>query len=205
MPLVEVPASWPHHESRHFWIESVFLSLRAREVQLPFDRIGEVDLPVDQVCPGRRVLASSKSAMKTLAPEFSALITILRSVGPVISTRRSPRSSAGGTTFHSDSRTDRVSARKVGDSPASRRAWRSSRSRSSSNLRPPNSRWRLATNSSASSVSTSEARPVTGPLSFRSVEAIASQSTRRPAARRERFGDQGPPGSATGPTRAQSA
>ena len=34
-------------------------------------------------------LASSKSAMKPLAPEFSALMTILRSVGPVISTRRS--------------------------------------------------------------------------------------------------------------------
>ena len=42
--------------------------------------------------------ASSKSAMKTFAPEFSALITILRSVGPVISTRRSGRSAgAGGT------------------------------------------------------------------------------------------------------------
>ena len=34
-------------------------------------------------------LASSKSAMKTVAPELSALMTILRSVGPVISTRRS--------------------------------------------------------------------------------------------------------------------
>jgi len=35
------------------------------------------------------LLASSKSAMKPLAPELSALITSLRSVGPVISTRRS--------------------------------------------------------------------------------------------------------------------
>ena len=35
------------------------------------------------------VLASSKSAMKTLAPQFSALMIILRSTGPVISTRRS--------------------------------------------------------------------------------------------------------------------
>ena len=34
-------------------------------------------------------LASSKSAMKPLAPELSALMTSLRSVGPVISTRRS--------------------------------------------------------------------------------------------------------------------
>ena len=35
------------------------------------------------------VLASSKSAMKTFAPELSALMIILRSTGPVISTRRS--------------------------------------------------------------------------------------------------------------------
>ena len=34
-------------------------------------------------------LASSKSAMKPRAPELSALMTILRLVGPVISTRRS--------------------------------------------------------------------------------------------------------------------
>src|SRR3954468_4439607 len=33
------------------------------------------------------LLASSKSAMKPLAPELSALMTSLRSVGPVISTR----------------------------------------------------------------------------------------------------------------------
>ena len=38
------------------------------------------------------VLASSRSASQTLAPELSALIDILRSVGPVISTRRSCRS-----------------------------------------------------------------------------------------------------------------
>ena len=44
------------------------------------------------------VWASSKSAMKTLAPELSALITILRSVGPVISTQRFWKSGrAGGT------------------------------------------------------------------------------------------------------------
>jgi hypothetical protein len=34
-------------------------------------------------------LESSKSAMNPFAPEFSALMTILRDVGPVISTRRS--------------------------------------------------------------------------------------------------------------------
>ena len=46
-------------------------------------------------------LASSKSAMNTLAPELSALITILRSTGPVISTRRSAISSGDGATCQS--------------------------------------------------------------------------------------------------------
>ncbi len=41
---------------------------------------------------------SSKSAMKTRAPELSALIIILRSTGPVISQRRSSRS--GGRRRH---------------------------------------------------------------------------------------------------------
>ena len=50
-------------------------------------------------------LASSKSAMKTLAPELSALMTIFRSTGPVISTRRSSRSRGMGATVQSASRT----------------------------------------------------------------------------------------------------
>ena len=50
--------------------------------------------------------ASSKSAMNTLAPEFSALTIILRSTGPVISTRRSRRSAGIGATVQSRSRID---------------------------------------------------------------------------------------------------
>ena len=42
--------------------------------------------------------------MKTLAPEFSALTIILRSTGPVISTRRSSRSAGIGATRQSPSR-----------------------------------------------------------------------------------------------------
>ena len=57
---------------------------------------------------------SSKSAMNTLAPEFSALMTILRSTGPVISTRRSSRSCGIGATVHAPSRTAWVSGRKSG-------------------------------------------------------------------------------------------
>ena len=49
-------------------------------------------------------LASSKSAMKTRAPELSALIIILRSTGPVISQRRSRRSAGAGATRQSPSR-----------------------------------------------------------------------------------------------------
>ncbi len=44
---------------------------------------------------------SSKSASHTFAPEFSALIVIFRSVGPVISTRRSRRSAGASATFQS--------------------------------------------------------------------------------------------------------
>ena len=62
---------------------------------------------------------SSKSAMNTLAPEFSALMIILRSTGPVISTRRS-RSAAGiGATVQFEARIAAVSARKSGRRPAS--------------------------------------------------------------------------------------
>ncbi len=46
-------------------------------------------------------LASSKSAMKTLAPELRALIIIFRSTGPVISTRRSRRGPGASGTSHS--------------------------------------------------------------------------------------------------------
>ena len=55
---------------------------------------------------------SSKSAMKTLAPELSALMIILGSAGPVISTRRSLSTEGTGATFHSEARTAAVSARK---------------------------------------------------------------------------------------------
>ena len=85
--------------------------------------------------------ASSKSAMKTFAPELSALITILRSTGPVISTRRSWRSAGVGATRQlGSSRTCCVSGRKSGSSPASIRACRSSRRSSSSARRGPSSR-----------------------------------------------------------------
>ena len=62
--------------------------------------------------------ASSKSASQTFAPELRALMVILRSVGPVISTRRSSRPGAGGATCQSPSRIPWVSGRKSSISPA---------------------------------------------------------------------------------------
>ena len=47
-------------------------------------------------------LESSKSAMNTLAPEFRALMTILRSGGPVISTRLSSRSCGSFPTWQAE-------------------------------------------------------------------------------------------------------
>ncbi len=63
-------------------------------------------------------VASSKSASHTLAPEFNALMVILRSGGPVISTRRSSRPGAGAATCQvGSSRTAAVSGRKSGSWP----------------------------------------------------------------------------------------
>ena len=72
-------------------------------------------------------VASSKSAMNTLAPELSALMTILRSTGPVISVLRSSRSAGAAATFHEPSRIDFVAGRKSGSTPASSSAWRATR------------------------------------------------------------------------------
>ncbi len=69
-------------------------------------------------------LESSKSAMKTFAPELSALMIIFRSTGPVISTRRFCRSRGMGATPQSLSRISRVSGRKLGIAPSSSSACR---------------------------------------------------------------------------------
>ena len=80
--------------------------------------------------------ASSKSAMKTFAPELSALMIILRSTGPVISTRRSCRSSGQRAPPSSRPRARRRLRRGSPErSPASNRAWRSRRRASSSSTR----------------------------------------------------------------------
>ena len=108
--------------------------------------------------------ASSKSAMKQDAPQFSALMIILRSTGPVISTRRSARSAGVPAMVQSPSRTASVSGRKAGFSPASMRAWNAVRASSRRRRSSPKRRSSMATKAQASSVRIS-ARPVTaGPL-----------------------------------------
>ena len=99
MLLDEVPAARPDDERRDVVVQRVAL-LAGVERDRPRDR-------VEQVAPGPRrqfchvgEFASSKSAMKTLAPELSALITILRSTGPgdldapLAQVRRAPRARA---------------------------------------------------------------------------------------------------------------
>ncbi len=63
------------------------LAVRIHKRYGAVNRIAHIDLPADHVFPQNGELASSKSAIKTLAPELKALMTIFRSlVGPVIST-----------------------------------------------------------------------------------------------------------------------
>ncbi|MNV53746.1 hypothetical protein D3C71_1459040 [compost metagenome] len=88
--------------------------------------------PISACWPASRLrqagaVESSKSAMNTLAPELSALITIFGSVGPVISTRRSCSASGIGATRQSSSRRCAVSARKSGRPPPSKKACRARR------------------------------------------------------------------------------
>src|SRR6266545_7812404 len=112
------------------------------------------------------VFASSKSAMYTDAPEFSALMTILRSVGPVISTLRVRRSAGTCATVHCDSRRGRESGRKSSATPP-----RSSRHRSrrvSSRPTRVGSTWRCRRirKSCASFVSSSAASAAVSRASF---------------------------------------
>jgi hypothetical protein len=105
---------------------------------------------------------SSTSATNTCAPEFSALMIIFRSTGPVISTRRSCRSGGGSDTRQSASRTGRVFGRIVGRAPASNSHRRSRRASSSASIRAPNRSTGPATNRTAAGANRSAASAGTG-------------------------------------------
>src|ERR1051325_2851565 len=117
---------------------------------------------------------SSKSAMYTCAPEFSALITILRSTGPVISTRRSISSRGLAATRQSAPRTSAVLGRKVGRAPASNSRWRAARRFNNSRRRGSNRRARSATNCSAGSDRISAKAGVTGASTLASARGSVS-------------------------------
>ena len=61
VPLLEVPASWPHEEHRDFVVQLVAL-LALLERDHAVDGVREILLPSDDVLP-RGEFASSKSAM----------------------------------------------------------------------------------------------------------------------------------------------
>ena len=98
------------------------------------------------------VFASSKSASHTFAPEFSALIVIFASVGPVISTRRSTNPGAGAATCHEPTRVFEVSAKKSSVPPELISACLTTRASSSANRRARNLRSKAATNRTAAGV-----------------------------------------------------
>src|SRR5579883_3348849 len=100
--------------------------------------------------------------MKSFAPEFSALITILRSTGPVISTRRSCKSAGMGAIVQSPWRICAVSGKKSGSLPASISSWRCARRCSNSSRRGPKVRASVATKPSASGVKISANSALTG-------------------------------------------
>src|SRR5690606_10737548 len=108
---------------------------------------------------------SSMSANQHFAPELSALTVILRSHGPVISTRRSSRPGASGATDQErSSRIAAVSGRKLGSSPLAIWVRRSCRRCRSSWRRPTKARWSSARKSSASGVRISSWRSTGGPV-----------------------------------------
>ena len=99
--LVQVPAARAHQQRRDLVVQLVVLCLPDwSKVMVPRTASRRLTWP-SRLLFQVGELESSKSAMKTLAPELSALMIILRSTGPVISTRRSSRSAGMGATVHS--------------------------------------------------------------------------------------------------------
>ena len=92
--------------------------------------------------------------MKTRAPEFRALIIILRSTGPGDLDATVLEVCGGAATYQSPARTAAVSGRKSGNSPASRRAWRAATGREQLAPGRAETAFELDENATASSVRT---------------------------------------------------
>ena len=99
-----MPAARTHQQRRDLLVELVLLAVPGSKRHRAADRVARFDLAMDLVVPRRRVASPRSRSCTTSAPEFSALMTILRSTGPVISTRRHCRSFGTGAIFQSPSR-----------------------------------------------------------------------------------------------------
>ena len=86
--LGQVPAARAHQQRRDLVAQLVVPAVGAVVGDRALDRVDEVRVAGDLVGPGGRVRVL-EVGHEARAPELSALITSLRSVGPVISTRRS--------------------------------------------------------------------------------------------------------------------
>ena len=149
--LVEVPAARADLQRRDLVVELV--ALRSAGDDCSNDSVRRIAWPM-LIWPWiwfvhNGEFESSKSVMYESAPELKALMTILASTGPVISTRRQCSAGGTGAIFQSPARIAAVAARKSGRSPASRRLARSTRAASSSLRRGSNARCSLATSASA--------------------------------------------------------
>ena len=101
--------------------------------------------------------------MKVEAPELRALIIIFRSTGPVISIRGSASAGGDGATCQVPARMSAVSSSRVGRWPASRAACRPTRASSKRSRVGLKARCNVATNATASAVSTGRAHWGTSP------------------------------------------
>ena len=125
--LHQVPAAGAHHDGRGRALAHASRPCRRRwrTVRVPRTASNRVSWPPITL-PQVGLVASSWSASQTFAPEFSALIAIFRSVGPVISTRRSSRPGpAPATRQLSSERMAAVSGRKRRSRPLPRSKRRS--------------------------------------------------------------------------------
>ena len=99
MLFVKVPSARPDEQTPRAWDSACIACLRARCIRcVRAHGINRLRCPSMQLVQVGE-FESSKSAMKTLAPELSALMIILRSGGPVISTRRSSEVGGNGRYF----------------------------------------------------------------------------------------------------------
>lgn len=191
------------------YYQSCYFSVRAQPVYFPIYRVCvcdslphsilQIHLALQTVFPGRRVgvlfyhyhlsytLAKyssflsipSKSAINVHAPEFKALIMILRSTGLVISTRRSKSPGPGGALRQVGSlRICAVDDRKSGSTPWSNSCCLLVRWQSSSLRLPEKLLCRNARNWSASTDSVSACLPVlTGPKMVTPVTGVLNTDT----------------------------